>query len=324
MKDSQYDVIYKEGRTIDRSQKEDDRLGPLSKLPGVWRNKPGLEGRGWNMIALPFFDDKSGLDYRLLLNRYNEELEFKTVDKGVPNRGLRRFGTSTTNLDQLLVTVDYEQEITQTEVVEFPVSNKASKNGLGIHHEPGLWLFALNEITDGFDIARLATIPHGNSVLALGRSDKFKGAPVVPAINGLPIGVNQDLDSPYLAPYKHFHENLFAGLFDPTRPVDLLRGTNEEVKDQIVQTTELHVNTQFSTGGIFNIPFIVAQADASDVESYFWIQELETPDGPKLRLQYLQIVMLDFFPRRDGLPGLIRWPHISINTMEKVCHEPKK
>ena len=28
-------------------------------------------------------------------------------------------------------------------------------------------------------------------------------------------------------------------------------------------------------------------------------------------------IMLDFFDRRDG-KGLIRWPHVSINTMEKL------
>lgn len=318
MKADNYQTICNQGRTIEYTQQEDSDLGPLSKLPGIWRNVPSLEGRGWNMIALPFATENSGLDYRLLLNRYNEELEFKVVDKGVPNRGLRSFGGNTTNIDQLLVTVDYEQVIRQTEAVDFPESGKAGVSGLPIHHEPGLWLNALNEVTDGLDIARLSTIPHGDSVLALGRSDLFNGAPVVPAVNGLPIGVNQDLDSPYLTPYKHFHENLFAGLFDPTRPTDLLRGTNDEVSGQIVRTTELHVNTALSTGGIFNIPFIVAQANAGDMESYFWIQELDTPDGPKLRLQYLQIVMLDFFPRRDGIPGLIRWPHISINTMEKV------
>jgi len=32
----------------------------------------------------------------------------------------------------------------------------------------------------------------------------------------------------------------------------------------------------------------------------------------------LQVVMLEFFGRRDGLPGRIGWPHVSINTMEKV------
>ena len=57
------------------------------------------------------------------------------------------------------------------------------------------------------------------------------------------------------------------------------------------------------------------------MKSTFWIQELAEKDKhgkPKLRLQYSQVVMLDFFPRRDGMPGRIAWPHISINTMEKV------
>jgi hypothetical protein len=49
------------------------------------------------------------------------------------------------------------------------------------------------------------------------------------------------------------------------------------------------------------------------------LDELTPAGTPRLILQYLQIVLLDFFPRRDGLPGLIRWPHVSINTMEKVA-----
>ena len=35
-------------------------------------------------------------------------------------------------------------------------------------------------------------------------------------------------------------------------------------------------------------------------------------------LAYSQFIFLDFFARRDGRPGLIRWPHISINIMEKI------
>ncbi len=57
---------------------------------------------------------------------------------------------------------------------------------------------------------------------------------------------------------------------------------------------------------------------AMKMKSTFWIQEIDDNGTRKLRLQYSQIVMLDFFPRRDGLPGLIRWPHVSINTLEKV------
>ena len=64
------------------------------------------------------------------------------------------------------------------------------------------------------------------------------------------------------------------------------------------------------------------QANATEMTSTFWIQELEETDasgGPIVILQYLQVVLLDFFPRRDGQDGLIRWPHVSINTMKKVA-----
>ncbi len=149
-------------------------------------------------------------------------------------------------------------------------------------------------------------------------------------MNGLPIGVSQDLArNPYLAPYKKFDDNPFLGTvppnvgfpgFNPVEPHQLLELANEGVA--IVKTTKLEVDTAVETGGIVNIPFIVKQANAADMKSTFWIQELAEQDdsgNPKLRLQYLQIVLLDFFERRDGLPGLIRWPHVSINTMEKVA-----
>lgn len=59
------------------------------------------------------------------------------------------------------------------------------------------------------------------------------------------------------------------------------------------------------------------------MHSTFWIQELveKGKDGkPKMRLQYTQTVFLDFFNRTDGHPVKIRWPHISINTLEKVSN----
>jgi len=317
--DYQIEAIKGKGRSIYAAQAGDEDLGPLKLLPGVWKNLPGLPGRGWNMIALPFSTEpESRLNYRLLANQYNEELKFTLVDKAVPNRGIRREET-TVDADQFLVTLDYEQQIKQIASADFPNSGKAGAPDLAIHHEPGLWLHMLNEVTDGLDIARLATIPHGDSVLALGRSSESDGAPTIAAVNGLPVGVEQDLESPYLAPYKHFHTNLFEGLFDPVNPHLLLEAANQGI--DIVRTTTLEVDTTHPTGGIVNIPFIVKQANAASMKSTFWIQELAEKDHhgvPKLRLQYLQVVLLDFFPRRDGLPGVIRWPHVSINTMEKV------
>ena len=307
------------GRINATATSGDQNLGALSLLPGVWKNLPNLPGHGWNMIALPFAATPPAPNYRLLLNQYDEELKFSLVSNAVPNRGICRQGETVVEADQFLVALEYEQSITQVDAIDFPVSGNAGGPGEAIHLEPGLWLQMANQVIDGVDIARLATIPHGDSVLALGNSQIVDGMPVIPDINSLPEGVTQSLENPYLLPYKHFHDHPFKGIFDPTVPNELLRKANEGVK--IARTTVLSVDTAISTGGIVNIPFIVKQANAVSMRSTFWIQELEDTDdngNPKLRLQYSQVVMLDFFKRTDGLPGLIGWPHISINTMEKV------
>lgn len=314
------DEITQRGRSIGPVDPGDERLGPFMHLRGTWSNVPNLIGRGWNMIALPFAPPEGGPPYRLLLNQYNEALRFDVVDKGVPNRGIL---PGPVNNDQLLVAIDYEQTIRQIRVDDRPESTLRGDRGGGIHHEPGLLLQMLNEFTGENDVARLATIPHGDALLALGRADVVNGPPVIPDISGLPIGATTDLNSRYLAPYKHFHDNLFEQRFDPTVPNALLNEANKGVN--IVKTTVLDFDTQLETGGILNIPFVVRQANATSMRSTFWIQELAEKDAhgnPKRRLQYSQVVMLDFFARTDGTDGLIAWPHVSINTLEKVSDDP--
>lgn len=296
-----------EGRTLKVASVGDDALGPLQDLPGLWSNTPNLPGRGWNMIALPFIKSGESLDYRLLVNQYNEELNFSMIDKGVPNRGVDL--DKKENTDQFIATLDYNQSIIQIAATDFPLSGEAGPSNLPIHHEPGLFLHMTNLSTDGMDIARLGSIPHGNTVLAIGKSKVTKGAPQIPNESGLPIGFN-DLSQDYLAPYKHFHDNPFKNIFDPTIPNQLLEEANKGVN--IVKTTELSFDTSVETGGVINIPFIKKQADATKMHAKFWIQELADKGAngqPILRLQYTQTVILNFFG--------IEWPHVSINTLEK-------
>lgn len=305
----------------------DEELGPLKLLPGHWQSK----GRGWNMIALPFAP--ADANFRVLMNQYNEDLKFSLVDKGVPNRGID--AGNDVDTDQFLVTLDYEQRIAQIATEDFPESSKAGDPGIDIHHEPGLWLHMINETTNGLDIARLATIPHGDSVMALGKSETIDGPPEIPALDGLPIGAGRDLDGFYLGPYKHFIDNPFFGTvptsvpnFPGFHPLDLnaiLKFANDSDPSTVVKTTVLEVDTTIEDAGVVNIPFIVKQANAASMKSTFWIQELDEKDDKgksKLRLQYSQVVILDFFDRRDGLPGLIRWPHVSINTLDKISEPP--
>lgn len=320
------------GRSVEIAQQGDEDLGPLKLLPGVWKNGDSTRGRGWNMIALPFgTEPDSRINYRLLVNQYEETLQFTTVDKAVPNRGIERpdpsSGDPTISTDQFVVTLDYQQTISQLKAEDSPVSGDAGPPDLAIHHEPGLFLHMTNLTTNGLDVARLGTVPHGDSLLGLGTAVTSDGAPTIPAVNGLPIGATQDLNSGYLAPYKHFNDNPFKGTvpdpnfpgFDPVNPHLLLQ---LGMPPNVVRTTTLPFNTELEDAGIVNIPFIVKQANAAVMDSIFWIMELDEEgfDGsPKLVMQYLQNIGLDFFPRFDGQPGLIRWPHVSINTMEKVA-----
>lgn len=351
-----------------------EEFDPLSLLLGTWRTPqwPGLcekkphpntgsHATGWNMIALPF--DEAPFNYRVLMNQYCEELHFGFVDDDVPNRGLAGIIDASTEKDQLVFTIDYLQKIHQVIADDSPSSATLDPPGLAgsfghpIHHEPGLWLCMRNlraadkDITGNAEIsvARLASIPHGNSVLALGTSSRKKGPPDIGHVSGLPIGRFEDLatagydvltrtgdgtpgdplEDPYLEPYNHYCNHPFKGTreghdefpgFNPKDMNEILRWENRDV--EIEQTTILAVDSTRQNAGIANIPFVVKQAEPVSMKSTFWIQELKEKDKngcPKLRLQYSQVVIMNFFrPREDGLPGRAQWPHVSINTLEKI------
>lgn len=158
-------------------------------------------------------------------------MKFTFVDDNVANRGLAGVINNSAEEDQFIVTLDYQQTINQILAKDFPDSGLAGASGLAIHHEPGLWLYMKNQQTsekdftaDGLvdaeiNVARLASIPHGNSVLAIGTSSIENKMPEIPPISGLPIGRFEDLstggydfkDDPYLKPYKYFIENPFMG-----------------------------------------------------------------------------------------------------------------
>lgn len=362
-------------RSIEPARTGDPQLGPLKMLPGTWANirmddrrsesdgpsnpffsnaplsgASPLEGRGWNIIALPFIRETGRPPYRVLMNHYNEVLHFDRVDDKVPNRGVNF--AERENTDQEVAALDYTQQIRQLRATD-DIKRADDTNGEGraltdeipIHHEPGFFLNMKKQTIDGFTIARLATIPHGNSANAVGKFIEIDGPPTIPSLSALPEGASTfdvadavkpdfpvESERDYLQPYREFIDDPFKGVlgdgfpgFEPIDANNLLRLGLVPEAAKITKTTELVLDTDTMEAGIVNIPFVERQADAAMMRSTFWIMELdeEGPFGePRLLLAYSQFILLDFFQRRDGREGLIRWPHVSINMMEKIAPPP--
>jgi hypothetical protein len=157
------------------------QLGLLQDLAGTWK------GKGFNLIARPDFHDKT--DLYLQLNQTRETLKFDPIGSSIPNRG---FGQD----DIELFGLTYLQQISD-----------AAFDG-ALHIEPGIWVtqpntdFPPESVPEPEQlVARMGTIPHGNSLLAEGIAKPFTGPPVLtvpgtqyngslfPSFNSTPFGV---------------------------------------------------------------------------------------------------------------------------------------
>ncbi|RDU98012.1 heme-binding protein [Trinickia dinghuensis] len=263
-----------------------EELGPLDDLAGTWA------GKGYNMIAVP--DRQNNRIFRLIVNATFETLTFTPIGGPVPNRGSEQG-------DIDIYGLTYLQQVSD------------AATGEGIHIEPGLWLNvpATSDPDAPSTIVRQSTIPHGDTLLAQGVASSELRAPIIDPVNPLPTPLPGTPPFPlgYTDPY--LHGNFPAG-FDMTNPnkalVDALSRQAEEGIN-VVKTVNLPVSTKDS-GGLVNIPFIVKNANATEMNSIFWIETLQRADGRKfLQLQYTQTVLLVF----DG----VVWPHVSVATLIK-------
>lgn len=296
-------------------------------LSGTWHS----DGRGWNLIALPFRG--APINYRLLLNQYSETLTITDFSAShVPNRGIVLDAATPASTDQLIDALEYRQDISQVAAAESPDSGGLiPQRNEQIHLEPGLFLRIFNHQAthDGklLDIARLATIPHGNSVLAQGRFEEYSGAPRISGLDAFPQRIDRGAASAYLAPYQHFEVHKFFGTVPQSAPgfPGFFAGNANAIlqttlPNAAVRTIELSFDTTWGKGGILNLPFVVREADSTEMQATFWLTEIEAekPGLPtRWEMRYSQVVMLDFFPSQ--IPGeRIRWPHVSINTLTKL------
>ena len=286
-----------------------DLLGPLANLPGTWI------GGGFNLVTLPFFDNpqpggqNDPKPFRLKLNATIEILQFDRIGGAVPNRG------STGQHDLNLFGVTYLQKVFDA------VTND------GLHVEPGIWIrVPKTDVPPGDEsVARQASIPHGDSLIAIGKFFPVNGGPIIKPTDSTPFKnptgnpippdppITPPLGRPYLDPF--FTTQLPDGLTTAHTAQDVIKNPNlllfEAIAGQnIIQTVVLDISTTNATGNVVNIPFVVKNANATRMDAIFWIETVQQADGSQfMQLQYTQRVILNFLG--------IDWPHISVATLVK-------
>jgi hypothetical protein len=139
-----------------------DKLGPLTNLPGNWM------GRGFNLVSLPRNPNpqEDSNPFRLKINATMEALSFTLIGAPIPNRSSQG--------DIEFLALSYFQQIADFET------------GAGLHVEPGFWLNLPDQT-----LARLGTIPHGDSLLAQGNVvDAIPGPPLIDKIDPTPFTID--------------------------------------------------------------------------------------------------------------------------------------
>lgn len=292
-----------------------DPLGALAGLLGTWK------GHGFNAIWRPH-NPADQQDRFLELNMTDETLVFTRINGPIPNRGL-----AMPDIDMFGLT--YMQQISE------------SSTGAGLHIEPGIWA-AVPQTTDPAEpasVVRMASIPHGTTILAQGVAQVLSGGPqnipdnnILPFFFGNPTPANGDFDTVA----QTFTE---LNLSQPTQFRSVAPGVTQDIvknPNSVLQAalqsslqgttmtsrTFLNVATNDSIiqagGGTANTAFLSSSsnpsggnATATHAQATFWIETIAGTGGQpdKHQLQYTQLVMLDF----NG----IHWPHVTVGTLVK-------
>jgi hypothetical protein len=147
-------------------------LGALQGLVGSWA------GAGFNTIWRPT-QPATGSDRFLEINVTAENLEFDVIPGTIPNRGLLQG-------DLFMTGVRYLQQISDSNVKDLATGQNA-----GLHIEPGLWLSVPVTTNPNVPatVARLASIPHGTTVVAQGLASTVAGGPAVPTVSITPFAI---------------------------------------------------------------------------------------------------------------------------------------
>jgi hypothetical protein len=184
-------TAFRPSHALDQVQ---SNLGLLRDLPGTFI------GTGFNLIARPKkpADPQKDLPFFLEVNATQEILEFTNIGGEIPNRGFVQD-------DVKLHGIRYLQRVADCQLHS------------AIHIEPGLWVrvdpIPLQNPVTPESYARLATIPHGDALLAVSTfAERLNTGPTIDPIDSTPFtGDIPDLNSSptnpitndtYLAQYR--------------------------------------------------------------------------------------------------------------------------
>lgn len=242
------------------------KLGPLADLAGTW------VGDGFNLIFLP---QQGKEPFRVKLSKTRETLTFAPIGAPIPDRGSAQ--------DIEFLGLHYFQMVSD------------AGNNESLHLEAGMWLNvpATSAPASGPSIVRLATIPHGDSLLAVGHASSVYVGPTIAPVS--PRTTKHDggkLPNGYLDPFEM--AALPAGVPEGSKENPNLVLTEVIGGQTITNTVVLQVST-IPNGGIVNMPFVVKNANANRFNATFWIETVTADDGSCfMQLQYSQTVNLDF------------------------------
>ncbi len=294
-------------------------LGPLEHLVGTWTNQnlPNQSTGGtsspysYNVMPLPQTDTSGTPTGYILKNfSYYEELTFSAIHGNAPNRG--GIGTQVAN------TVFYEQRVY---FAEGPAKDQLvhAENGsllflsdstqllgpYGNGDQPGLGNQTVPDSmppTQAHSIVKQVSVPHGNSILAVGDYSVNSGTPIIAAPSQvLPKNVNtQQYQTVGVGnPNVSFTNN-------PNLPL-----TNALALQPVDNFIKLSVSND--THPISNIGFEQQHAKVTRYSVDYWLESLSS-GGPFTQLQYSQTIMMDI----PLASGVVQFPHITTNTLTKV------
>lgn len=306
-------------------------LGPLAAFTGDY------SGTGFNTIfrpdstatPTPLPHPVPGTDNILELNLTTESLSFSPSLGAVPNRGMVQG-------DAFLNGVPYLQAITD-------VTNPSAPTG--IHLEPGLWIIvpATSDPKEGVTLARMASIPHGTTIIAQGTSTVAAGPPTIPAVDITPFATSGGGKIPFPsqtaanATTARIPQDLTSFIAAGTITQAILTDPNTVLRNHLVgqtitSTTTIHVTTAPAAplfgGGADNIAFLLGNAAATApnaqtlrMTATFWIETVEhTLIIPPFRPGQPPIVVSPEGPRPPGLPQVqfIAHPPIEITAPKTI------